>query len=698
MPIKLMTALYLFSLLSGVPSLAKAARFNGYPNISEDRAESTSFELRRLLCKSCGQVDDLVYVPARRAFFASTDSGDVWQINEQGLLVDVFRGLRWVRVSGVAFDDDHYIDWILTGDKAPKAYVSILDADALTAEVFNKKMDAAEQRVYKWRPGDGKSRYYLKTPQGWTMLKATRDYDTAYLRMYQGKQVIIYYPQEDNIDTGLSVVGLSNLADDNYAIRNTANPLFIEDFHKQGRSRFGFMDINSQGWEGIYGTGNFLINHANETLKFSAFHRITRGKRDRADIDIYQLPSDSHVPHVSVEPDLIFYGLYGRRRKQHNAAGEVGLYVLRPKLLLESSAMGGAKNHGVDRGRYQELNTAAVWRPVFEGFDPESAWLRNLRYINGREEDFNRDAKKQVVANNRPAPLAMDFVFTVSDAQFESFGYLHFNQSYYYFKSSTKTAYLDMVFDEQETLLALAQFSHEEDVALVTTAEWLDHGVSLAIALRSRNKTIMLEQAWLGEAEAEGEDGGELLKLHERDRIKQAFMRAQKSPKESVDYILLTTHLVTSNKNNTEFAYDMANYTTKLMIAGMKAGNIEFTEQLFLHYINVLYPRVGSDLKMQDVASMALVFGMTYNKEDVIAATFEKLLNGQAFDITTINNDVLLYNLACYYAVNNQQEELFKAAELAVKYGKKSTQFLADSDFSDYHKNIAFLNIIQGQP
>ncbi len=166
---------WLFGLLGLLPVGSTADRIDTYPPVNSDRVESETYELRRLLCKSCGHVADLVYLPERDSFFASTRSGDVWQINSQGHIVDVLRGLGALPDSGVYFGSESYIDWVFSGDKAPKAYLNIANADYLSDEEFNVRLQAAEARSARLADQPGRVHYYLREGGGWRLLSRQRE-------------------------------------------------------------------------------------------------------------------------------------------------------------------------------------------------------------------------------------------------------------------------------------------------------------------------------------------------------------------------------------------------------------------------------------------------------------------------------------------------------------------------------------------
>ena len=99
--------------------------------------------------------------------------------------------------------------------------------------------------------------------------------------------------------------------------------------------------------------------------------------------------------------------------------------------------------------------------------------------------------------------------------------------------------------------------------------------------------------------------------------------------------------------------------------------------------------------KSEDVASNALVAAneSVYN-DDLAALVFAKLL-GSNYDITMIKNDILLFNLACYYSIHKEKKLMLIATQQALRHGKKAQQFMADTDFKQYWGDVDFQGVLK---
>jgi hypothetical protein len=92
---------------------------------------------------------------------------------------------------------------------------------------------------------------------------------------------------------------------------------------------------------------------------------------------------------------------------------------------------------------------------------------------------------------------------------------------------------------------------------------------------------------------------------------------------------------------------------------------------------------------IEAIASDSHALALLKRNDALRVKIFEKLLGGN-FDPENPKNTALLYNLACYYAVNKEKASLFAAARLARINGKNTEQFMADRNFKDYWDDADF--------
>lgn len=677
---------WMFGLLGLLPVGGTADSIDTYPPVSSDRVESETYELRRLLCKSCGHVADLVYLPERDSFFASTRSGDVWQINNQGHIVDVLRGQGELPDSGVYFGPESYIDWVFSGDKAPKAYLNIANADHLSDEAFNDRLQAAEARSARLADQPGRVHYYLRESGGWRLLSRQREMTQDQPLMRLPKGVVSSYPAASgNDDTELPFIRIaSSTSGMRYDWKDTDNPLFLHQYRRQGRVRKPFLDFNNHGWSGTYGRGQFHLVHQGEALTFSALHRVVRDgvRADRPDIDHYSLPYGSVAAPVS------FLGLYGRR--QQLAEDEQGFYVVRPRD-SEASTQPAAS----------ALHQHYDWQPVFEGFSQQNGKLRTMVFVNGQDESPNSALHQSAESKPRPVPLLWDFYHHFPESEQYRSSYVKLNEAFYLlrdgFRSGDGSFYVTLQFDEAETREAFSQLqalsSTDAPIDLNLSAEWLTEGLAYQLVLQRGNERIPLNKAQIDRQP----EMGEIPESYILDRLAQITDKAMDDASLDDSFMATANQLLQDSPNDPDVSEAFAGAVTRLMIARLQAQNSDAAEALFYHYVEQIMPRTGTHTRALNIASNALVLGIEYERPAVIDVVFSQFLGGDDVDVGALHNAVLVYNLACYYALRNQKAEMLVAASRAIQLGKQPEQFMLDSDFSGYRSDEDFLATIYQQ-
>ncbi|MEE9361114.1 MAG: ankyrin repeat domain-containing protein [Cellulophaga sp.] len=178
-----------------------------------------------------------------------------------------------------------------------------------------------------------------------------------------------------------------------------------------------------------------------------------------------------------------------------------------------------------------------------------------------------------------------------------------------------------------------------------------------------------------------------------RNNLETDFDNARKDVAFVANYIHNSEELVRGSKNPDSLSFTLANYTTKLLIKTIQQSFFEASKQLFFSYVKNIYVYTGFHEKSEDVASNALVLSLLIKDDTISKLVFEVILN-EKFNIQTTNNAVLLFNLACYYAVKGDKENLIIATKFAIKNGKEASQFLADTDFKSFLKDDGFRAVL----
>lgn len=179
----------------------------------------------------------------------------------------------------------------------------------------------------------------------------------------------------------------------------------------------------------------------------------------------------------------------------------------------------------------------------------------------------------------------------------------------------------------------------------------------------------------------------------ETNALRTAFDAALADSNSLQTFMEVSQKIAAASPYVERYAFQLADHSTKLLINRIEKRDYKSAEEIVRHYVNNILPHAGADEKTADVASNALVLSVVTQNDAVADTTFKKLL-GPDFDITSEKNNILLYNLACYYAVHKDKENMIKAIRQAVSRGKTAAQFMADSDFKDYLDDVDFQNAL----
>jgi hypothetical protein len=159
------------------------------------------------------------------------------------------------------------------------------------------------------------------------------------------------------------------------------------------------------------------------------------------------------------------------------------------------------------------------------------------------------------------------------------------------------------------------------------------------------------------------------------------------------DYIKLSETIAKRYKNKVALSQLFANYTTKLMIKYTEIVEPSIAHTIFNSYVGVIAPHVGLSDKSSDVASMGIYISIMLSNSNIFNQVTENIL-GKNINVIAVNNKVLHFNIACYYALNQNKPKLLMHTLLTRRQGKSMEGFLSDSDFNDYLNDKEFLDLV----
>lgn len=185
----------------------------------------------------------------------------------------------------------------------------------------------------------------------------------------------------------------------------------------------------------------------------------------------------------------------------------------------------------------------------------------------------------------------------------------------------------------------------------------------------------------------------------EKDQLEAAFKRATGDIRTSDEFLSLAKAVAEKRNRMAMHAPLLVKLFSELLVATNVKGDFGSSERIILHFKKSIYPAtvgVESDSMsygLSVIASQGLI-NVTKVKNNAISDfVFEKLL-GEHFDIATHKNLTLIYNLACYHAINNNKAAMLEAIKQSRRRGVSSKQFMDDPDFNNYWNDAEYLSAI----
>ncbi len=171
--------------------------------------------------------------------------------------------------------------------------------------------------------------------------------------------------------------------------------------------------------------------------------------------------------------------------------------------------------------------------------------------------------------------------------------------------------------------------------------------------------------------------------LAEQKDLKQKFNYTIQRKISLEKYINYTKNLSRKSIYIKSHSYLLAQYTTKLLILYLNSNEINSAKKILDNYIDNILPYSDFNNKSLDVASNGIVLGIISKDDSITKKIFNSILK-KNFKISKTDNELLLYNIACYHAVHNRKRNMLNAINFSLIQGKSSNDYLTDSDFKNY--------------
>ncbi len=611
--------------------------------------------------------------------------------------------------SGYGFNDEGYQDWIYSGDKFNKDYDTIIEASDYSDEQLYEILDAAQAIEFSdvFEP----SCAFVKLNDKVSSIKIphlkeridtscdTSGYSKGlYEEIYWYKTCLEGYQKKHNDKLVFLTKESGRFKDWNNVYNLIRLKNFKRSYYYLEEGIWGQVFRFTLGWllkkytdlpgrlpeSYWYGEGYFQLNVGSESLNFIALVSKQGEQINFENITHYHWPDNLKDELYLFSIDCLSNYEYQHKMKLTSLyKDDVGLYVVRKKKLYDL--------HNSFDQDYQ-------WKLKFTGTSSDNNPWADIKFLG------NSTGNAHVLSSDSAVP---EYLQGIPE-----------EISIYLPKASKGISAFQLFYDDKEIWLPVNSGDKGVHFALKFNVIQMEGifrqlkkfpsytylkidferltktSVHLRIKLLTQTKELSVSNISVSNILQFHSDQKQRQSVFEKGMLTALYVRVR-DKEESVNcFIALSKQVVTSTENPKELAFTCANYTTKLMLMALDENRFKDMENLVLNYSNVLLPLTGKHEKSSDVASLALVLALAAKKPGMKELIFERLL-GEEFDIEAETNEILLYNLACYYASVQNTSAMFQSIKLALKQGKKPEQFLLDKDFESYWNDDDFLYLLK---
>ena len=708
----ILMSIIMFSLLSctSTPQTKK-----NYPNLAESISTSENYELIKLID---GSIRSLKYHLEKKQIIISSGSY-LWKLDENGQLVDSIHSYGKWEVSGYYFDPEFYIDWIHTGDKNKKKYQHSLDGNTYSNQQLISLFEQAD------------------------IVEFDEFKDTAYAYLINGddKTVIDISNKRDSIGSfcdnsrvkgsnwvetcfkGFDKTFQANISPlkNTYQYKSESRPISVDGFkrrkyyleeglgiHILSHALYPFIKGYGGELPGRYWFGDALVNliHNNEALSFRVIadnqsHRnSTEDEINFSNLHVYEIPNEpdlkililTHLPYrYSATEDNI----------NHLYEDNVGLYIVRKKT-TSSPTKTNNQPWLFDITGINTIGDHDTWGKInFNDRNVPQKFYRLGKRIKVPDEATVSSAAQPQAFYHLPT----NFTVNLKTGYYKSVFKLHVNQqeiAWFHTPDNYTKLQLAVDLDPQELQAAVNKLlegqSKRKSISPLNLQlafeEINKREARLKLTVSLKGKSITLTQQKVS------------YPLHSSAKIERAKVTAlhnaifeQKMPLKEA--LVRIKELSKTKEFTQEYVPSIVLYlATKISNKGV---NLDEGYQIIHIYNDYVFPFIDLNNTTEMIiynhsviASQGLVAGII-GKNDKITSIVINTLLGTNFDISTHNNGTLAYNLACFYALNNNKSELLVATQRARELGKPIEQFTKDTDFTYYRKDSDFLKILNTQ-
>jgi len=691
-------------------NLALADSASDYPHLSENLSASKSYEIVKLVDNS---IEAVLYHEQSENIIISTGE-HLGKINRAGELTDYFKTRSSYYSSGIGFSQDHYNDWIFTGQKENKPYDKKIDARGYSTAKLFELFNEVEIVEFSTNNRHERKAYAHLYSKGNVILvdisdKAEKIHSRCHIsdRRWErfGWDDVCFDGYRENkkltILDDMASWGRSSLTEDT----ETQPPLTLMKFKRKkytldkgiSGALMGVFLLPALGYSSEmpnaywFGDAYFKLTHRKEALKFTLFADNEGEFINHRNFSIYQpentLFDETKILVVNyrfdqhVESEVKFNKYYDK---------EVGLYVLRKK---------GSHSSAIIKPR------TTRWQPAFSGIKSSKAITGSYsffdRQLTMQYYTLSRQGKGKAALFSLPKTLSLDW-------------HTKKQQERFLLKlKGTKTAVYQDATDNTEVSFAIG-FDEEEvrhSFASITNELEVNSSDEI-IKLEVQFEPLSTNSAQLKVGFASKKEFIELKKISihpignlKRTKVDSTALKSQYK-RASEDSTKFNTLFLEVNRLSKKADY-VENYVAKItyyfiMLINQynSAHNFSASVELARFYAKNVFPSIvllgesnSIRINNSNIASQMLVASIYLNDTDSQQLLFDTLL-GDSFNMDQSENGTLVFNLACFYALKQDKKNMLATIKKAMELGKPKNQFLGDKDFKVYYQDDDFLRVI----
>ncbi|XDD44741.1 leucine-rich repeat domain-containing protein (plasmid) [Leptospira sp. WS60.C2] len=153
-----------------------------------------------------------------------------------------------------------------------------------------------------------------------------------------------------------------------------------------------------------------------------------------------------------------------------------------------------------------------------------------------------------------------------------------------------------------------------------------------------------------------------------------------------------------SSKSKIDFI--VGAYIYNIFNISLKSNKLKDAETILTAYME-LTPKIGHSVSLSagSVTGTMAITRERFAGDAVVLYALTKKENiwklAEELIPQNITLGVLSFNLSCLYALRKDKSNMLKYVKLSLNLGKKKSEFLADSDFSEYFNDPDFISLVQ---